>query len=83
MNIVNLVGRLAKDPVARDRSDTRITELILVTENVPSFATGRSRRTPKPATRSRMPNSTRSPSSMAWDSRCASTRPRVSIGAQS
>ena len=32
MNIVNLVGRLAKDPVARDRSDTRITELILVTE---------------------------------------------------
>lgn len=30
MNIVNLVGRLAKDPVARDRSDTRITELILV-----------------------------------------------------
>ena len=27
MNIVNLVGRLAKDPVARDRSDTRITEL--------------------------------------------------------
>lgn len=32
MNIVNLVGRLAKDPVVRDRSDTRITELILVTE---------------------------------------------------
>ena len=32
MNNVNLVGRLAKDPVARDRSDTRITELILVTE---------------------------------------------------
>ena len=32
MNIVNLVGRLAKDPIARDRGDTRITELVLVTE---------------------------------------------------
>ncbi|MEE4539947.1 MAG: single-stranded DNA-binding protein [Erythrobacter sp.] len=32
MNIVNLVGRLAKDPIARDRGDTRITEVILVTE---------------------------------------------------
>ncbi|MCW1432004.1 single-stranded DNA-binding protein [Novosphingobium sp. JCM 18896] len=32
MNNVNLVGRLAKDPVARDRGDTRITELTLVTE---------------------------------------------------
>ena len=32
MNNVNLVGRLAKDPIARDRGDTRITELTLVTE---------------------------------------------------
>ncbi|CDO37972.1 single-stranded DNA-binding protein [Novosphingobium sp. KN65.2] len=32
MNNVNLVGRLAKDPIARDFSDTRITEVILVTE---------------------------------------------------
>lgn len=32
MNNVNLVGRLAKDPVARDFRDTRVTEIILVTE---------------------------------------------------
>ena len=32
MNNVNLVGRLAKDPVARDTGETRVTELILVTE---------------------------------------------------
>jgi single-strand DNA-binding protein len=32
MNNVQLVGRLAKDPIARDRGDTRITELTLVTE---------------------------------------------------
>lgn len=32
MNNVNLVGRLAKDPIARDFRDTRITEVILVTE---------------------------------------------------
>ena len=32
MNNVNLVGRLAKDPIARDNGDTRITELTLVTE---------------------------------------------------
>ena len=32
MNIVTLVGRLAKDPVARDSAKTRITELTLVTE---------------------------------------------------
>lgn len=32
MNIVNLVGRLAKDPIARDGRDTRITELTLVTD---------------------------------------------------
>ena len=31
MNNVQLVGRLAKDPNARDRGDTKITELILVT----------------------------------------------------
>jgi single-strand DNA-binding protein len=32
MNNVNLVGRLAKDPAARDTGETRVTELILVTE---------------------------------------------------
>jgi len=32
MNNVNLVGRLAKDPVARDVRETRVTEIILVTE---------------------------------------------------
>jgi len=32
MNIVNLVGRLAKDPTARDHRDTRITEITLVTD---------------------------------------------------
>lgn len=32
MNIVNLVGRLAKDPIARDHRDTRVTEVILVTD---------------------------------------------------
>lgn len=32
MNIVTLVGRLAKDPVARDSVKTKITELTLVTE---------------------------------------------------
>ncbi|MGF7156201.1 single-stranded DNA-binding protein [Novosphingobium gossypii] len=32
MNTVNLVGRIAKDPIARDFRDTRITEVILVTE---------------------------------------------------
>jgi single-strand DNA-binding protein len=32
MNNVNLVGRLAKDPVARDFRETRVTEIILVTE---------------------------------------------------
>ena len=32
MNNVNLVGRLAKDPVARDSGSTQVTELILVTE---------------------------------------------------
>lgn len=32
MNIVNLVGRLAKDPIARDSANTKVTELVLVTE---------------------------------------------------
>ncbi|KHL24303.1 single-stranded DNA-binding protein [Croceibacterium mercuriale] len=32
MNIVNLVGRLAKDPITRDGRDTRITEITLVTD---------------------------------------------------
>lgn len=32
MNNVNLVGRLAKDPIARDGRDTRITEITLVTD---------------------------------------------------
>lgn len=46
MNIVNLVGRLAKDPVARDRSDTRITELILVTER-PVIRDGKVQKAPE------------------------------------
>ena len=40
MNIVNLVGRLAKDPIARDGRDSRITEVILVTDR-PRIRDGR------------------------------------------
>ena len=40
MNNVNLVGRLAKDPVARDGQSTRITEVTLVTER-PRIRDGR------------------------------------------
>jgi len=32
MNNVNLVGRLARDPIARDGRNTKVTELTLVTE---------------------------------------------------
>lgn len=46
MNIVTLVGRLAKDPVARDRGDTRVTELILVTER-PVIRDGKVQKNPE------------------------------------
>lgn len=46
MNVVNLVGRLAKDPTARDGMDTRITEVILVTER-PRIRDGRVQKDPE------------------------------------
>ena len=46
MNVVNLVGRLAKDPTARDGKDTRITEVILVTER-PRIRDGRVQKDPE------------------------------------
>ena len=46
MNIVNLVGRLAKDPIARDHRDTRITEIILVTDR-PRIRDGRAVKDPE------------------------------------
>ena len=46
MNNVNLVGRLAKDPIARDRGDTRITELTLVTER-PRIRDGKVQKDPE------------------------------------
>lgn len=57
MNIVNLVGRLAKDPVARDRSDTRITELILVTER-PVIRDGKVQKDPETGYPVMLPTST-------------------------
>jgi single-stranded DNA-binding protein len=73
MNNVQLVGRLAKDPIARDRGDTRITELTLVTER-PRIRDGKVEKDPQTGYRSRTPSSTRSPSSTprAWVS--ATTR---------
>ncbi|WP_239806008.1 single-stranded DNA-binding protein [Croceicoccus hydrothermalis] len=46
MNNVNLVGRLAKDPIARDNGDTRITELTLVTER-PRIRQGKTQKDPE------------------------------------
>ncbi|WP_175578957.1 hypothetical protein [Croceibacterium ferulae] len=40
MNNVNLVGRLAKDPIARDGRDTRITEITLVTDRPRNYVEG-------------------------------------------
>jgi len=45
MNNVNLVGRLAKGPIARDNGDTRITELTLVTER-PRIRQGKTQKDP-------------------------------------
>ena len=46
MNTVNLVGRLAKDPTARDSSKTKVTELLLVTER-PVIRDGRVQKDPE------------------------------------
>lgn len=46
MNNVNLVGRLAKDPIARDRGDTRITEITLVTDR-PRLRDGKVQKDPE------------------------------------
>ena len=46
MNTVNLVGRLAKDPIARDGSKTKVTELLLVTER-PVIRDGRVQKDPE------------------------------------
>ena len=46
MNNINLVGRLAKDPIARDSAKTKVTELLLVTER-PVIRDGRVQKDPE------------------------------------
>jgi len=46
MNIVTLIGRLAKDPEARDTAKTKITQLLLVTER-PRIRDGKVQKNPE------------------------------------
>ncbi|GAA3274125.1 hypothetical protein GCM10020258_51850 [Sphingomonas yabuuchiae] len=77
MNIVNLLGRIAKTPETRTAGTTTITTLIVATDRVKLNNEGKSYKDPETGYTAKKPNSTRSPSSTASARPSPATRTRA------